>query len=365
MSEFVAARVNGLQPSPIREFFNHAPAGSINLGLGELQFSPHPLLQRFAAEEAAHHDGRYTPNAGLPELRDAVAQFHGAKTEQVCITSGAEEAIFAALTAIIDPGDKILVANPGYLAYAQIITLCGGLPVAFSLDPNRRFQLDRESFRQAVGARTKAVIFSHPSNPLGIHFPEEDLRWLGESYPELLFIVDEVYRQLPVGEDIPSVLGILPNLILISGVSKMFAMTGWRIGWTVSPSPLHEAIVRVHQYVSTCASKFSQRIAWRVLRDGEAIRQDILTQLHANETILREELLGVPCLPHTAAPYCFIKVGGDDFAWCRDALRLGAITVPGGAFGSNGGGWVRLNYALEASQLREGLQRLQPLLAWS
>jgi aspartate/methionine/tyrosine aminotransferase len=356
----IASRVAALRVSPIREFFDTAPTGSINLGLGELQFPVHPLLLDYARQELEHGDFRYTPNAGLPELRAAVGALHGVSASCVCVTNGAEEAIYTAVAAITEPGDEILVADPGYLAYPEIIKLSGGVPVSFPLDPTNGFRVDREAFSKSITPRTKAVLFSHPSNPLGIGWKSDDIDWLANAHPGLLYIVDEVYRELQVNEPIPSFWGRLPNVILVSGVSKSHAMTGWRVGWTIAEPTLALAITRVHQYLSTCAGMLAQRLVTRILTEPNPINADLRKLLAYNREFALSRLPNV--LPNSAAPYLFMDVAGNDVEWCRSALKRGVITVPGSSFGSQGCGFVRINYGLPMSDLSEALHRLADIL---
>jgi aspartate/methionine/tyrosine aminotransferase len=352
----LSERVRGLKPSAIRQLFDAAPPDAINLGLGELQFPEHPVLQEIIRQEALGGNFRYTPNAGLPRLREAAAVWSGTEPDRVCVTNGAEEAAFCALAALIDPGDEVLVADPGYLAYAEIVRLLGGVPVAFPLDPANGFRVDREAFRQAVTSRTGVIAISHPSNPLGVHWPAEDIDWLCEAFPSLPKVVDEVYAGLFADEPIPGFPGH-DGLIRISGVSKVFGMTGWRIGWTIAEPDATIAITRAHQYVSTCAGALAQRVAARALTEGAEINADLRRKLSVNRELARAFF---PVhLPNTAGPFLFVRVGGDDADWCRRALERGVIVTPGSAFGSNGAGWVRVNYGLERDRLGDALRRLE------
>jgi aspartate/methionine/tyrosine aminotransferase len=189
-----------VQKSLIRRIFDAAPPSAINLGLGEVQFPMPAFLQAVAQTQLQSGLFPYTPNAGLPALRQAVAQYyqHSENPEGVCITNGAEEAIFAILTAYLNPGDEVILFDPGYSAYATIAELLGAKVNFVNLDAAHNFTINRESLEKAILNKPRLLLFSHPSNPTGVAIPAADISWLRGLCMEnnVLLVVDEVYREL-------------------------------------------------------------------------------------------------------------------------------------------------------------------------
>jgi len=266
MTDFIADKFKGVGKSSIRKIFESAPSGAINFGIGEIQL-PAPALFLKEAERILREENlRYTPNAGLPSTREAIASYynHVISGNNVCVTVGAEEAVYATLQAIINPGDQILISDPSFLAYETIIGFLGGETVKFNLIPEQDFYIDFDNLISKLSSKSKALVLTNPSNPMGKTLSNDELRQLIDICRKhnILIICDEVYRELYVKNPSATMLELYENSVVISSLSKSHCMSGWRLGWAVSQnSKLIKAVTVAHQYIATCASYLAQRVA--------------------------------------------------------------------------------------------------------
>ncbi len=355
----LSARSQALKVSPIREFFDSAPEGAINLGLGELKLPMHPFILDKGLEAIRRGDITYTPNAGLPPLRETIASYCGSNPENVCVTCGAEEAVFVALGTVVEPGDKVLIPDPGYPAYPNLVRYYGATPSSYIFDPKKNFRLDRASLEEHRDAR--AIILCNPSNPLGTALDDEErgaiLDFCREN--DIWLIVDEVYRELYIETRPESFAGTDPRCIVISALSKSHAMTGWRLGWLHAETDVVQAATRIHQYAVTCAPRISQEVAVEMFSDeGWQVNQALRDTLNRNLGLVLKRLKGWTILENRASPYLFVKVDGPDMDFAKALLKKGVITVPGSAFGDMSRSWIRISYGLPAHDLEEGIKRL-------
>ena len=372
MNAFPADRLNFLKKSVIREIFDNAPEKAINLGLGEIQFSTPSNIVEYAKQILQDRKIHYTPNAGLKELREKVSEYYLNKVpyENICITVGAEEAIFATILAYVNPGDEVLLANPCYLAYETIVKIAGGKPVYFNLDPCDDFSLDKISFMKKISSKTKLLILNNPSNPLGICFYTEEINYLIKICKQnnILIIVDEVYRELYLQEKPVSFVDMEENALIISGLSKSHCMTGWRLGWVVSRNrELIDPIISLHQYICTCAPYISQKVAvYALSHEGMNSKDEIRLILKDNCDYLKKEIIKhshfIKFLENSSSPYLFVQYDMDDAKLTRILSENGVLVIPGSAFGSKGKKWIRINYGLDKEILKEGIKRISAAL---
>ena len=253
MSGFTPARrLAGIEKSAIRQFFDRAPAGSINLGLGEPDLPTPEVVRRAAVRAIQEERNGYTAHAGLPALRERVAgeyPFLGGSRDRVIVTAGSQEALYLALTSIVDEGDDVLLPDPGFIAYPTIVRMAGGRPTFYKLPAAREFGLDVDDFRKKVSRRTKVVVCISPSNPTGKALRERDLRAMAEalSGSGAIVVSDEIYRDLYFGDARPpSIADFYPDTVIVSGLSKSMCMTGWRLGWLCGPAPVVQSAVVLH-----------------------------------------------------------------------------------------------------------------------
>lgn len=364
-----AARLSNLERSAIRKLFDNAPSDSINFGLGEIQFPTPEILSDRAIKIIKNNSIGYTPNAGLPELQSSICKNYKIELDNnVCVTAGAEEAIFATLFSYIEPGDEVLISNPTYLAYKTIIKMLDGIPVEFELDPDNEFALGENDFLKKISPKTKILLLSNPSNPTGKIFSADEIDLIVRVCQKnnILLVVDEIYRELYIENKIDSLINNYENTLIISGLSKSHCMSGWRIGWAVANDPeLIRPIIVSHQYICTCAPYVSQKIAVVALSDEgmAAAQSEIRAKLIDNRNFLLTEFINnfpqYRILNSNSFPYLFFRIDNDDIQFVNKMINEGLILMPGSIFGSNGKNWIRLNYAVDKNKLAKGINILK------
>jgi aspartate/methionine/tyrosine aminotransferase len=367
-----AERIRNVRKSATRILYDSAPPGSINLGLGEPDFRTPEPVRREAIRVIEEEPLGYTANAGLLPLRERIAAYHseGALTSytanSVCVTNGAEEALFAVVMAICGPGDEVLVPNPGFLAYPTLAEIAGAHATSYRLPASIGFAFDRESFKQAVTDKTRLVFVLSPSNPTSRVISRDDLRYIAECLSEsnAYVVADEIYRELYFTERPASVSEFCEKTIIISGLSKMMSMTGWRLGWAVGPEEVIGQVTVMHQYVSTCASVVSQKAAVAAFSDqGRAATAEMRDELRRRRDVMAqaiERYLKLPFVAGEGAFYIMLDVSRFGAAEDVAAGLLGekVITVPGSAFGSEGKGYLRLSFSISQALIEEGIRRI-------
>lgn len=358
-----ASRLQGIELSLIRQINALATSETINLGIGEPNLVPD---ERFAemARRAATTSWRYSANAGTPELRARLCAGtpYDPKTE-VCVTAGTEEGLYSVFTAFVDPGDEVLVPDPGFLAYATIARICGATAVPYRLEPPS-WEIDLAALKAKITPRTKAIVVNSPSNPLGAVVSAETLQEIAALGP--LVVSDEVYREIWYEAPPASMLGLSGNVIVLNGLSKSHGMTGLRLGWVHARAALMTPIVTAHQYIATCASVFSQALAAMVLDDPAwnagwlaSVRAQFAVQRQAALHAIEHELEATLEPPHGAF-YAFAPVplcGTVELAKAL-ALDAGVLVIPGAAFGAMGEGFVRISFAAPVQQIGTGIERM-------
>lgn len=359
-----AARLAGIELSLIRQINALATPLSVNLGIGEPNILPDERLHEMA-RRAATTSWRYSPNPGTLSLRRKLTEGtpFDPKSE-ACVTAGTEEGLFSIFTAYVDPGDEVLVPNPGFLAYATLARICGATPVTYDLDPPS-WELDVEALRRKITPRTKLIVVNTPSNPLGAVASRETLQAVAALGP--LVVSDEVYREIWYDEPPASMLELESgNLIVVSGLSKSHSMTGLRLGWILAREEVMKPILTAHQYIATCASVFSQALAEMILDDPAwnatwlaNMRAQFATQREAALYAIRHEL-EIDLDPPRGAFYAFAPVPSCDTITFAKTLATDAavLVIPGLAFGSRGQGFIRISYAAPADQVTAGIERI-------
>jgi aspartate aminotransferase len=364
----------------------------IGFGAGEPDF-PTPAHIVAAAVEAAPQakNHRYTPAGGLPELKEAVAvktakdSGDEVTAAQVVITNGAKQAVYNSFAALLDPGDEVLVPAPYWVTYPESIRLAGGVDVAVPTDESTGFRATVDALEAARTDRTKVLLFVSPSNPTGaVYTPEQTAeagRWAAEH--GLWVITDEIYEHLVYGSHtFSSMPALVPELadrtIVINGVAKSYAMTGWRVGWMIAPADVVKGATNLQSHATSNVANVSQRAAVAALTGDQACVGEMRAAFDRRRRRMFELLSampGVECLEPEGAFYAFPNfagVLGRPLAGGRTAnntLELAEIAleeakvaiVPGEAFGAPG--YARLSYALADEALEEGLGRLATLLA--
>lgn len=355
----------------IRQLFDRAPTGSINLGLGEPDMMTPLVVREAAARIVLEEQNGYTTHAGLPELRERVAAEYAhtrSHPERVIITAGSQEALFLALMTLVDEGDEVLLPDPGFVAYPTIVRMAGGQPVYYRLPAADDFRFDAEEFRRRLTKRTKAIVCISPSNPTGRTLAPDELALMADALKGTgaYAISDEIYRDLYYTAERPASLSdYYERTLVISGFSKSMSMTGWRIGWLCGEAEVIKSALIMHGYVTTCASSIAQKAALRAAWTQDAAHaradiRDIFRERRDHLLNLLKEQLGWPAIVPDGAFYTMVKTGAesDSLKVAEQILANGVITVPGVAFGSEGEGHLRLSFCAEKSVLEEGVRRM-------
>lgn len=363
----------------------------ISYGAGEPDF-PTPAHIVDAAVEAARDpkNHRYTPAAGLPELRQAIADKTArdsgwaCEPGQVIVTNGGKQAVYQAFQTLLDDGDEVIVPAPYWTTYPEAIALAGGVTVEVFAGAETGYRVTVEQLEAARTPRTKVLLFVSPSNPTGSVYSLEATRAIGEWALEhgIWVISDEIYQNLNYdGDRSPSITEAVPQLtnqtILVNGVAKTFAMTGWRVGWMVGPKDVIAAASNLQSHLSSNVSNVSQRAAIAALTGDQSVVDDMKVAYARRRSLMLAELSQIPgfVVPEPGgAFYVYADVTGLlGREWggvvINSSLELAdyilenanVAVVPGEAFGPSG--YLRFSYALGDDELREGIQRLQKLFA--
>lgn len=364
-----ASRFDGIEISLIRQINALATPLTVNLGIGEPNVVPDAELLEMA-RRAVSMPWSYSANAGAIDVRraigGAVAPSYDPDSE-ICVTAGTQQGLYAIMQAFVDAGDEVLVPDPGFLAYATIAALAGGVARPYALDD--AWQIDVGALERAITARTKIIIVNSPSNPTGAVLDALTLQRVVRLAEEknVIVISDEVYREIHYGEPPASLRGTSRNVIVVDGLSKSHTMTGLRLGWILAQRELMRTIVKAHQYIATCASVFSQQLARMIFENArwnEHWLENVRAQFaHQRTTALAacEQRLHTPVIPTPAgAFYLFLPVPSCDTVGLAKTLAVDAsvLTIPGIAFGARGEGHLRLSYATSEEQITSGVARV-------
>jgi len=365
----------GLTPSLIRAIHARKQPGDIDLGLGEPVLRPDPAPFEAAMERMRAQGTPYSPNAGLAELREAVARYHGlpgmSDGASVVITIGSEEALYLAVKTLADPAaDELLVVEPGYPAYPKMCQLEGIAHRAVRLRPEDGFRPSADAVLEALGPETRLIVLNTPCNPTGRIWPEAELRALAEGLRRrpgrpVWVLVDEVYRELFYTPDPPvSLARFHPYTVTVGSLSKSNALTGMRIGWMIAPPEVVAEALKVHGLLTTAAPTFSQWVAEEVFRTPGALSAHRQVYLDRRAALLRAAAAhGVELIPPDGAFYALAKLppplAGDSLAAAARLLdQHRVVAVPGVAFGEAGEGWLRLSWVGDEAILCEGMARI-------
>ena len=352
-----ASRLANIELSLIRQINALATPLSTNLGIGEPNVEPDETLREFARRAAAT-SWHYSANAGHVSLRKKLGD-----PNEVCITAGTQEALYAIFQAYVDPGDEVLVPDPGFVSYATLAKICGAEPVPYPLEAPA-WKLDARALTSRITPKTKLIIVNSPSNPLGAIADAEAMREIANAGP--LVVSDEIYRQLWYDTEPPSMRGMSDRVLVVDGMSKSHAMTGLRIAWTIAHPDVLKPVITAHQYIATCASVFSQALAELVLDAPEwnaswlaRVRSQFRDQREVALSAIAREL-DVDLAPPAGAFYAFVPVPSCDTLTFAKTLATDAavLVIPGAAFGINGEGFVRISYAASHDAIGTGIERI-------
>ncbi len=380
----LARRVAELKPSGIRKFFDIVATMKdvISLGIGEPDFTtPKPILEA-GIRSLQNGETHYTSNHGKVELRQGVAdnlkklyKVDYNPADEIVATVGVSEALYLTFTAILEPGDEVIIPTPCFVSYQAEVILAGGVPVEIPARLENNFTIDPDDIRKAITPRTKVIFIGYPSNPTGAVAPREvmlEIAKIADKH-DLIVVSDEIYDRLVYDFEhvcFPALdEGLKHRTVLLGGFSKDYAMTGWRIGYACGPADIIQGMVRIHQYTIMSAPTTAQDAAIEALKSGEPYVQEMVTEYDRRRRLLVAGLnrLGLSTFEPRGAFYAFpnIKASGmDDETFAEALLREeGVAVVPGNAFGPGGEGFVRACYATEYSKIEEALHRMERFMS--
>ncbi|PFC70914.1 aromatic amino acid aminotransferase [Bacillus cereus] len=380
MKQFELSRTaESLQPSGIRKFFDLAAnmKGVISLGVGEPDFVTPWNVRQACIRSLEQGYTSYTANAGLLELRQEIAKYLKNQfavsydpNDEIIVTVGASQALDVAMRAIINPDDEVLIIEPSFVSYAPLVTLAGGVPVPVATTLENEFKVQPEQIEAAITAKTKAILLCSPNNPTGAMLNKSELEEIAvivEKY-NLIVLSDEIYAELVYDEvytSFASIQNMREHTILISGFSKGFAMTGWRLGMIASPVYFSELMLKIHQYSMMCAPTMSQFAALEALRAGndEVIRMRDSYKKRRNFMTTSFNEMGLTCHVPGGAFYVFPSISSTGLSSAEFAEQLlleeKVAVVPGSVFGESGEGFIRCSYATSLEQLMEAMKRME------
>ncbi len=376
-------KIKEIKFSGIRKFFDIAATldNIISLSVGEPDFKTPFPIRKTAIRTLEKGKTTYTSNAGLSELREAIADYlkDRISTEydpahEILVTVGGSEAIDAAIRAIVNPGDEVIVPEPSFVCYSPLISLAGGVPVTVETREEDLFRLTPELLKEKITDRTKAVILPYPNNPTGAVMRRDDLEKIAEVLreQEIIVISDEIYSELTYGGErhvsIAEIDGMKERTIIINGFSKAFAMTGWRLGFAAGPEPVMTQLLKIHQYAIMCSPTTSQYAAVTAMRDCRDEIERMVSEYDMRRRLITDGFrkLGLSCFEPEGAFYvfpCIRSTGLSSQDFCQQLIfNKHVAVVPGDAFGECGEGYIRVSYAYSISHITTALERIEEFL---
>ena len=382
MRNAISKKIEGIQPSGIRKFFDVVSEmpDAISLGVGEPDFdTPYSVREEgiYALEKGRTF---YTSNAGLKELREEISRYLKRKysldydaNNEIMVTVGGSEAIDVALRCMVDPGDEVLIPTPCYVSYLPCAIMADAVPKVIELKAENQFKLTRQELIDSITDKTKILILAFPNNPTGAIMTKEELEELVPVIIEhdLYVISDEIYSELTYDNkhcSIASLPGMKERTVTINGFSKAFAMTGWRLGYACAPKEIMKQMIKLHQFAIMCAPTNSQFAAIEALRNCDDDVDRMVEAYNQRRRFLLNSFkeMGIDCFEPFGAFYVFpsiAKFGMTSEEFANRLLREQKLAVvPGTAFGECGEGFVRISYAYSIENLKQGMDRIRKFI---
>ncbi|MBV8197816.1 MAG: pyridoxal phosphate-dependent aminotransferase [Candidatus Eremiobacteraeota bacterium] len=369
-------RVQAISGSLIREMHARKRPSSVDLGLGEPSLLPNPEHFERAMRYVRERGVKYTPNAGDPELRHAVAQHYRYpkmnRAESVCVTVGSQEAMYVTLKALLDPAhDELLVVEPAFPSYAKMATLEGIGVRSVAMREQDDFAFDGERIAAALSEHTRAVVLCSPCNPTARAVTNEAAealtRALARHAGEPVWLIhDEIYREQTFVDDAAYLARGYPHTIVTNSLSKSNALTGLRLGWILGPADFVAQAVKVHAWVTSCADTFAQRVALEIFQTGALQEHAAWYRDRRAELLAALDASGLRYVTPDGSFYVCVKLpnGMASLATARELVeRYDVVTVPGIAFGPSMEGWLRLSWVAPAENVRAGIERIAEYFA--
>lgn len=375
-------RIQAVKPSGIRKFFDilEEMDDAISLGIGEPDFVTPWHIRDAGIYSLEKGYTKYTGNAGLLELRQAISEYlarrfdlHYEPKGEIVVTVGGSEAINLALSCLLEPGEEVIIPTPSFVCYGPLTAMAGGVPVYLELKAENQFRLTAEELKNAITPKTKALVLPFPCNPTGGIMERADLEAIAKVLEgtDIVVISDEIYAELTYGQkhvSIANLPGMKERTILVNGFSKSHAMTGWRMGYLCGPLPMVKQMLKLHQFGIMSAPTTSQYAAVEAMRSGDSDIEKMREEYDGRRRYLLDGLnkLGLKCFEPKGAFYVFPDLrssGLDSDAFCEQFLRTQRVAIiPGTAFGPGGDGFARICYAVAMKDIAEALVRLERFL---
>ncbi len=377
-TKILSKRAVSLQPSGIRKFFDltEKMQDVTALTVGQPDFQTPWHIREAAIESLEKGRTYYTSNAGLTPLRENICEYmerrFGLKYDPVhetLVTVGGSEAIDLAVRATVQEGDEVIIPEPCFVCYAPTVTLAGGTPVSLPLRNEDSFKLTAELLEKAITPRTKMLVLAFPNNPTGAIMTREDLEPIAKLLrgTDILVLSDEIYAELTYGKkhcSIAELDGMRERTIIASGLSKAYAMTGWRMGYTLAPAEITEQMYKIHQFAIMCAPTTSQFAAIEALKNGDEDIEYMRDEYNRRRKLMLQgfESIGLECFEPEGAFYAFPNIGkfgmpSEEF--CGRLLEEQHVAiVPGTAFGASGEGFARISYAYSVSHISTAIEKM-------
>ena len=377
--QLLSKTVSELKPSGIRKFFDLV--GEMTdvtaLTVGQPDFVTPWHIREAGIESLERGKTYYTSNAGNLSLRSEISRYLQrrfdlcyAPQDEIVVTVGGSEAIDIAIRALIEPGDEVIIPMPSFVCYEPIVRMAGGVPVIINTTFENKFKLTAAELKAAISEKTKLLVLPYPNNPTGAIMDRDDLEAIAEVLrgTNIAILSDEIYAELTFGKKHVSVAtldGMWERTIIVSGFSKAYAMTGWRLGYLCAPAPLAKQMLKIHQYAIMCAPTTAQFAAEEALRNGDADIEYMAEEYNRRRRYIYSGLadIGIECFEPEGAFYIYPYIGkfglsSEEFC-SRLLLEQKCAIVPGTAFGECGEGFARISYAYSVKHITQALEKIE------
>ena len=381
-SKALSGTVTKIQPSGIRKFFDllETRKEAISLTVGQPDFVTPWHIREAGIESLEKGKTYYTSNAGTLELREEIDRYLRRRFDlgydpvhEIIVTVGGSEAIDISVRALIEAGDEVIIPMPAFVCYEPIVRLAGGVPVLINTKEENRFRVTAEEIRACITDKTKLLILPFPNNPTGAILEREDLEAIADVLRDtnIAILSDEIYAELTYGKhhlSIANIDGMWERTVLVSGFSKAYAMTGWRMGYVAAPRPFVDQMYKIHQYAIMCAPTTSQLAAIEAMRNGDGDIAEMKAEYDRRRHYIvgRLNRMGLTTFEPEGAFYVFPYIGGFGLTseeFCERLLDEGNVAiVPGTAFGEAGEGYARLSYAYSMKHITTALDRIEAFI---
>ncbi len=381
-SKIMSNTVQEIKPSGIRKFFDLLDGRNdvISLTVGQPDFITPWHIRVAAIESLENGKTYYTSNAGTIELRSEISDYmrrrfhleYNPKNE-IIVTVGGSEAIDLCVRSLVNPGDEVIIPQPSFVCYGPITALAGGVPVYIETKEENNFKLTAEELQAAITPKTKLLVLPYPNNPTGAIMTAQDLEKIAEVLrdTDIMVLSDEIYCELTYGREhvsVASIDGMRERCVVASGFSKTYAMTGWRLGYTLAPPEITKQMLKVHQYAIMCAPTSSQYAAVEAMRNGDGDVDMMRSEYNRRRRYIVSGLrsIGLECFDPEGAFYVYPNISCTGLSSETFAKRLldeaGVAVVPGTAFGECGEGFVRISYAYSVEHIASALDRIEKFI---